>query len=219
MTISEVAEVELPRPIEERPVLDVSAPVFIKEIDDVAVQTGEEARFDAKIHAVPEPKVDWYQGSRKILDEGRFVHIDAVKDDIFTLVIEHAEPSDSGSYKCVAINEAGESSSEAQLTVGGISTAADIANEPEKSVLNVGEGDEVTLNVTFSGPTQPTVEWLKDGKPVRKTSRLDTKAKEDTYTLTIREAVPDDSATYSFKSITPAGVNIKVFEVNVQGIG
>lgn len=213
MAVSEAAELALP--IEERPVLDLSAPVFTKKIDDVTVEPGNEARFDVRIHGVPEPNVEWYSGSKKILDEGRFVHIDAVQEDLFTLIIENVMPSDSGSYRCVATNESGETSCEAHLTVGV--TPADIDSEPEKSVLNVGEGDEVNLNVTFSGTTKPTVEWLKEGKPVRKTSRLDTLVKGDTYTLTITEATPDDSAIYSFKSISPAGVYIKAFEVNVQG--
>lgn len=213
MTVSDAVELALPIP--ERPVVDLSAPVFTKKMDDVTVEPGEEARFDARIRGLPEPNVEWYSGSKKIMDEGRFVHIDAVQEDLFTLIIENVMPSDSGPFRCVATNEAGETSCEAHLTVGVTTKPAGI--EPEKSVLNVGEGDEVNLNVTFSGTTKPTVEWLKEGKPVRKNSRLDTRVKGDTYTLTITEAIPDDSATYSFKSISPAGVNIKVFEVNVQG--
>lgn len=196
---------------------DITAPVFTKRIEDVAVDAGEEARFDARIRAVPEPKVEWYRGSHRIVDEGRFVHIDALEDDLFTLIVEHAEPGDSGKYKCVASNEAGETICEAQLSVKGTEAPPDAAEEPDISVLDVGEGGEVNLNVTFSGPTKPTVEWLKDGRPVRKTSRLDTKVKGDTYTLNITEAIPDDSGTYTFKATTPAGVTIKSFEVNVQG--
>jgi len=125
ITVSEVTAVEASLPIEERPVRDITAPVFTEKIEDVITDAGEEARFDARIHAVPEPKVEWYHGSQKILDEGRFVHIDAVKEDLFTLIIENTEPSDTGHYKCVASNEAGESSCEAQLTVKGTQTAPD----------------------------------------------------------------------------------------------
>ena len=218
ITVDEIAEIEASLPVAETPVVDMSAPVFIKKIEDIVIDAGEEARFDARIHAVPNAHVEWYQGSKRVVDEGRFVHIDALEEDLFTLIIENSEPGDAGWYKCVASNEAGESTCEAQLTVKGKHAAPDIPAEPEPSVLDVDEGGEVNLNVTFSGPSKPTVEWLKDGKPVRKTSRLNTKAKDDTYTLTIKDATPDDSGTYTFKATSPEGTTTKSFDVNVKGM-
>lgn len=217
VSASVMQEVELPLPIEERPVRDTTAPVFTKKLEDLVVDAGEEARFDARIFAVPEPQVEWYRGSKKILDEGRFVHIDAIEEDLFTLIIEQSEAEDAGQYKCVASNEVGQTSCEAQLTVKGKQAAPEDAEEPETSVLDIGEGGEVNLNVTVSGTVKPTVEWLKDGKPVRKTSRLDTKIKGDTCTLNIKDALPEDSGIYTFKATSPAGISTKSFDVNVQG--
>ena len=216
VSASEVQDVELPLPIEERPVRDSTAPVFTKKLEDLVVDAGEEARFDARISGVPEPHVEWYRGSKKIFDEGRFVHIDAIKEDLFTLIIEQSEAGDAGPYKCVASNEVGQTSCEAQLTVKG-KQAPQEPEEPEASVLDITEGGEVDLNVTVSGTVKPTVDWLKDGKPVRKTSRLDTKTEGDTYTLSIKDAIPDDSGIYTFKATSPAGISTKSFDVNVQG--
>lgn len=218
VSASEMEDVQLPLPIEEKPVRDTTAPIFTKKLEDLVVDAGEEARFDVRIFAVPEPQVEWYRGSEKVLDEGRFVHIDAIEDDLFTLIIEQSEVGDTSQYKCVASNEVGQSSCEAQLTVKGKEAAPEDTEEPDTSVLDVGEGGEVNLNVTVSGTVKPTVEWLKDGKPVRKTSRLDTKAKRDTYTLNIKDATPDDSGIYTFKATSPAGTTTKSFDVNVQGM-
>jgi len=135
LTVSEMPAVEASLPVEERPVLDFSVPAFTKKIDDVITDAGKEARFDARIHAVPEPKVEWYHGPQKILDKGRFVHVDAVKEDLFTLIIENTEPGDAGHYKCVASNEAGETSCEAQLTVKGKQTAPETPDEHETSFV------------------------------------------------------------------------------------
>ena len=217
VSASVMQEVELRLPIEERPVRDTTAPVFTKKLEDLVVDAGEEARFDARIFAVPEPQVEWYRGSKKILDEGRFVHIDAIEEDLFTLIVEQSEAGDAGQYKCVASNEVGETSCEAQLTVKGKQAALEDAEEPETSVVDIDEGGEVNLNVTVTGTVKPSVEWLKDGKPVRKTSRLDTKTKGDTYTLNIKDAVPEDSGIYTFKATSPAGISTKSFDVNVQG--
>ena len=205
-------------PVKEQPVRDTHPPVFKTKIEDLVVDAGGEARFDARIFAFPEPQVDWYRGSEKVVDEGRFVHIDAIEEDLFTLIIEQSEMADGGQYKCVAVNEAGQTSCEALLTVKGKEAAPEVPEEPEASILDVVEGGEVDLNVTVSGTTTPTVEWVKDGKPVRRTSRLDTRVKGDTYTLNIREATPEDSGIYTFTATTPAGVTIKAFDVNVQGM-
>ena len=217
VSASEVQDVELPLPIEERPVRDTTAPVFTKKLEDLEVDAGEEARFDARIFAVPEPQVEWYRRSKKILDEGRFVHVDAIEEELFTLIIEQSEAEDAGPYKCVASNEVGQTSCEAQLTVRGKQAAPQEPEEPETSVLDITEGGEVDLNVTVSGTVKPIVEWLKDGKPVRKTSRLDTKTEGDTFTLSIKDAIPEDSGIYTFKATSPAGISTKSFDVNVQG--
>lgn len=192
--------------------------MFAKKIEDVVVNAGEEARFDVRVSGVPEPKVVWYRESDEISDEGRFVHIDAIEEDLFTLVIEGSESGDAGQYKCVASNEAGQTSCEARLIVVGKEVALQDAPEPESSILDIDEGGEVNLKVTISGIPEPTVEWLKDGKPVRKTSRLDTTIKRDTYTLNIKDAAPEDSGIYTFKATSPTGTTTKSFDVNVQGM-
>lgn len=147
--------------LQAEPVRDVAAPVFLKKMDAVVINAGEEARFDVRVSGVPEPKVVWYRGSNEVKDEGRFVHIDAIEEDLFTLVIESSESGDAGQYKCVASNEAGQTSCEAQLIVR------------EKEV------DKKPLNENVQGTKTNTVEDLKFGRtyytklhPVRRITHL-----------------------------------------------
>ena len=108
-----------------------SAPEFIDTIRDITVQAGEEVRFDVRVFGVPPPEVDWYKGKEALEDEGRFIIVDDVQKDLFTLIIEEALPSDSGEYKCVAYNEFGNISCTGKLVVQGelISPQSSIAME------------------------------------------------------------------------------------------
>ena len=92
-------------------------PEFKEKIKPVEVKEGEEARFDVRIKGFPEPVVDWYKGKDKIEDEGRFMIVDDEEDDLFSLIIEEVRPEDAGMYKCVAVNNEGETAGLAKLTV------------------------------------------------------------------------------------------------------
>ena len=136
---------------EVRPVLTMSEPVFTQKLQDLVVGNGEEVRFDARIIAVPEPHVEWFKGSTKIADEGRFVHIDALEKDQFTLIIEQAEAGDSGRYKCVASNEMGTSSCTAELTVTEKEVKPETTDKLERAAIGVLKGDGFTSNVGVKG--------------------------------------------------------------------
>ena len=140
---------------EVRPVLTMSEPVFTQKLQDLVVGNGEEVRFDARIIAVPEPQVEWFKGSTKVVDEGRFVHIDALEKDQFTLIIEQAEAGDSGRYKCVASNEMGTSSCTAELTVTEKEVKPETTDRLEGAAIGVVKGDELIMNTTVKGPVNP----------------------------------------------------------------
>lgn len=111
---------------------------------NVEVTEGEEARFDATVSSTKEPKVEWFKGSQKIPDEGRFVHIDALREDVFTLVVEKIELGDAGTYTCVASSEDGEVSCSAELSVKPIPAQT----ESSSTNVDITEGDQVIVDVT-----------------------------------------------------------------------
>lgn len=74
--------------IEERFVWDIIVLVFIKMLEDFVVDVGEEVCFDVRIFVVLEFYVEWYWGLKKILDEGWFVYVDVIEEDLFILIIE-----------------------------------------------------------------------------------------------------------------------------------
>ena len=92
-------------------------------------------------------RIDWYKGDHKIADEGRFVHVDAIREDTFTLVIEESERADSGTYTCVASNDDKEEATcSAELTVNR-------APAQDETALHVQQGEPVLF--TIPAPDAP----------------------------------------------------------------
>ena len=193
-------------------------PEFIEKMKPVNVTEGEPARFDVTVEGNPLPVVDWFKGKDKLDDEGRYVMMDNEEAGIFTLIIEDTVPKDAGTYKCVAANEEGQSSSKAALAVKEKMIAPEFTDQEESAPINVTDGDEVCLSVGIKGKPLPSVEWYKDDKKLRKTSRLKIDEKGDKFSLVILDVTADDSGTYKCEASSKAGTIVRTFDVNVAGM-
>ena len=192
-------------------------PEFSEPLKDIQVAAGDEGRFDVRVSGSPNPSVEWFKGTKKIEDKGKFMLIDDEEEDLFSLVIDEVAPDDAGTYTCKATNEAGEASCKAELQLQDEMAAPEFANEEESGPITAQEGGDVTLNVTVKGKPSPDVEWYKDDKPLRKTSRLDIKSQGDKFTLVILDVTPDDSGLYKCVASSKAGSGKRTFQVNIEG--
>lgn len=192
-------------------------PEFIEKMKPVNVTEGEPARFDVTVEGTPFPVVEWYKGKDKLDDKGRYVMMDDEEAGIFTLIVEDTVPEDAGTYKCIAANEEGQASSKAALAVKEKMIAPELIDEEESAPINVTDGDEVCLSVSIKGKPVPSVEWYKDDKKLRKTSRLKIDEKGDKFSLVIIDVTPDDSGTYRCEASSKAGTVTRTFDVNVAG--
>ncbi|PSN52174.1 Titin [Blattella germanica] len=73
--------------------------------------------------------------------------------------------------------------------------------EPLKSI-KIDEGESVVLSTQVVGNPSPTVTWLKNGKPA---PDLPVRKDGDTYTLTLIESTPEDTAQYTVAAKNPVG--------------
>ena len=193
-------------------------PEFIEKMKPVNVTEGEPARFDVTVEGNPLPVVDWFKGKDKLNDEGRYVMMANEEAGIFTLIVEDTVPEDAGTYKCVAANEEGQASSKAALAVKEKMIAPEFTDLEESAPINVTDGDEVCLSVGIKGKPVPSVEWYKDDKKLRKTSRLKIDEKGDKFSLVILDVTADDSGTYKCEASSKAGTIARTFDVNVAGM-
>ncbi|XP_051023239.1 obscurin-like [Acomys russatus] len=93
------------------------APSMQVTIEDVQVQVGDMAQFDAVIEGNPPPTVTWYKESNQLVNSARL----SQRQDgtTYSLVLTDVAPHDAGVYTCVAHNAGGQVLCKAELLVHG----------------------------------------------------------------------------------------------------
>lgn len=193
-----------------------SKPKFSETMKDIEVELDGEGRFDVQVFGVPVPTVEWFKGTEKIENEGKFSLIHE-QEDLFSLVVDQVSTDDVATYTCKATNDLGEVSCEAELKLEPM-TVPEFVDDVESGPINAEEGGDVELVAVVKGKPTPDVEWYKDEKPLRKTSRFDTRTRGDKFSLIILNVTPDDSGLYKCLAKSKLGSATKTFEVNVEGM-
>ncbi|KAJ7421839.1 obscurin-like protein [Pitangus sulphuratus] len=92
-----------------------SPPYMQVTIEDVQVNSGERAKFQAVIEGTPPPTVLWFKGTSLLADSDR-VH-QGREGTTYFLEVDDASLEDGGVYTCVAKNAGGEVLCKAELVV------------------------------------------------------------------------------------------------------
>ncbi|RMC04661.1 hypothetical protein DUI87_17830 [Hirundo rustica rustica] len=92
-----------------------SPPYMQVTIEDVQVNSGERAKFQAVIEGTPQPTVLWFKGTSLLTDSNR-IH-QGKEGTTYFLVVDNAAVEDGGVYTCVAKNAGGEVLCKAELVV------------------------------------------------------------------------------------------------------
>lgn len=189
-------------------------PEFKEKMKHAEVVEGDTARFNVRLSGNPQPKVEWSKGGKTISNGGR-LRVEQ-SDDLHSLFIDNASMDDFGTYKCVASNEAGRIHCSARLDVKEKEISPEFSDEYGDSPIEVTEGDELKISVSIDGNPPPDVEWYKDDRPLRRTSRVSLSTRGTKYSVTIHTAVPDDSGVYKCVAESAAGKTTRKFQVNIE---
>uniref|UniRef100_A0A8C6J4X6 Uncharacterized protein n=1 Tax=Melopsittacus undulatus TaxID=13146 RepID=A0A8C6J4X6_MELUD len=107
-------------------------------------------------------------------------------------------------FRVMAVNEKGKSDPRA-LAVPIV--AKDLVIEPDVRPAfhsySIQVGQDLKIEVPIAGRPKPTVTWVKDGQPLRQTTRVNVSDLTDLTILNIKETSKEDSGTYE---ITVANV-------------
>lgn len=198
-----------------------SIQLFLK---DVSVFEKQQIRLDCIIVGLPEPEVIWLHNNNPVKESNDvklFFH-----GDHCTLFIKEAFKEDSGHYKVVALNSAGETSSECKVTVTplNITETAILRSSVERAetipsymppkfdkLLDdnfaiEGESCELECSLAATGP-MPEIKWYLNNKEIIHDDRVKAEAREDgTLKLIIASARPDDKGVYTVKATNSTGV-------------
>ena len=174
--------------------LEGNAPEVIKPAETVEVEEGKPARIECQISGQPKPTVEWFKDSEKVKESKRIRP--ESDNETFSLNFKETELDDEGDYKCVACNEFGSVSSQAELLVNEVGAKPEF-KEKMKNV-SVQSGEKARFDVLVTGSPPPEVDWVKGDDKLEDAGRfalLDNE-EEGSFSLIVEDVKPEDSGKY-----------------------
>ncbi|XP_074402798.1 immunoglobulin superfamily member 10 [Zonotrichia albicollis] len=143
----------------------VAAPPAILEPrrQSVAAAAGRSLSLPCTARGPPQPGVHWVLPGGAVLRPGQALPAGPAVLPNGTLLLGSTEPSDSGTYECIATSSTGSDRRVVSLAVQHTDTPPKIAiASPELTRLNFG--DRLLLNCTASGEPKPRIIWRLPSK-------------------------------------------------------
>ncbi|KAI8039392.1 hypothetical protein M5D96_008116 [Drosophila gunungcola] len=190
-------------------------------LKDVSIFEGKPVRLDCVIVGQPEPEVIWYHNERPVKESADVQLL--FQGDRCSLIIQEVYQEDAGHYKVVAINSAGEASSNCELKVTPLnqsepatraqaerqSLPKDAQPKFERLLSDVlaDEGEQVILEVQASGDQPLTAQWFLTNKELQLDQRITTQSDSESgiFKLILNNVSGDDKGVYTVKVTNPAG--------------
>ncbi|XP_066257895.1 uncharacterized protein [Euwallacea similis] len=176
---------------------------------NTTVKEGNQIRLDCVIVGQPEPEVIWYHDGRPVKESQDFQLL--FQGDRCSLVIQDALPEDAGEYKVVALNSAGEASSQCVLSVEAKEAPQESKEVPPRFVkllsdVLAAEEDKVTFEGNVTGQPKPELKWLLNNNPITDTAHFKTSIDADgNFKLEIESVKAEDKGVYTVKASNSAG--------------
>ncbi|CAF2489671.1 unnamed protein product [Rotaria sp. Silwood2] len=174
------------------------------KVQDTQVVIDEPAELNVKLSGVPKPNIQWFKNGEPLtIDNKRIKTID--KPDGCSLIIDHAQLDDKGSYTLKATNKAGEvESPKISLNVTAVQPKLTSDLQP---TLNVTKGEPIVLTIQADGKPKPKVKWFKGTEeiPVNQPGVKIVEEGDNTYKLIIEKATDKDQGEYSAVVQNPGG--------------
>ncbi|VDK40947.1 unnamed protein product, partial [Gongylonema pulchrum] len=171
--------------------------------------------MECAVKGSPQPTVQFFQESTRITSNSHYSVEHDVSNVHWRVVIEKTDESDFTKYRALAINAVGTAESEAEIKHKKVDRKP-IFDEGLKS-RKVTEGDEIVLEVKFSGVPQPEVKWFKDSQEiVDEMEKVTVKVEGNRSVLTIQNAKLEESGRYSVEIVNSEGKETSSADVTVE---
>ncbi|XP_074740014.1 myotilin isoform X1 [Strix uralensis] len=182
-------------------------PRFTQVPEDIIIEEGRFCRLDFKVSGLPTPDVMWYQNGRMV-HQDQFHKMIVSEKGFHSFIFEAVKSSDAGTYECVAVNRAGESSFAVKVEV--------IAKEhhmPPTFIFKpqskkVFEGDTARLECQISAIPTPRIYWKRNNEMVQYNTDRISLLHDNTgrICLLIHNANKKDAGWYTVSAVNGAGV-------------
>jgi len=158
---------------------------------NVTVDWGTDVRITAMIHAIPPPKMTWFQDGIELQDCDHTQYERAEDLEAYSLFLKFAELPDIGSFSFLATNPAGEADGKLDVHVHSVKPSV---SQPLES-KNVCLEDQVTFTVTMRGLPTPVPTWTHNEVEVTSDmirAVMETTGDGFTHTLTLLDLKKED---------------------------
>ncbi|XP_069571911.1 myosin-binding protein C, slow-type isoform X2 [Brachyistius frenatus] len=168
----------------------------------VTIVAGNKLRLEIPISGEPAPRVVWMKGERVILESGHRVRAETYGDQT-SMTIEVTEREDSGNYKIVLQNEAGEATASIRIKV------VDIPDPPEAPLVPVVGGDWCSM--TWDPPKY-------DGSSPILGYFVERKKKQSSRWMRLNFDLIKETSFEPKKMIEGVPYEVRIFAVNAIGV-
>ncbi|XP_010811862.2 hemicentin-1 isoform X2 [Bos taurus] len=190
--------------------VDVLVPPAIEGGDETSyfiVMVNNLLELDCQVTGSPLPTIMWLKDGQLIDERDGFrILLNGHK-----LVIAQAQVSDTGLYRCVATNTAGDHRKEFEVTVH-VPPTIKSSGLSERAVLKY---KPITLQCIANGIPNPSITWLKDGQPVN-TAQGNLKIQSSGRLLQIAKALMEDAGRYTCVATNAAGETQQHIQLHVH---
>lgn len=192
----------------------LAPPKFEDKLKNTNAKEGDRVQLTIRISG--EPTFTWYKDG-KLLPMGDRFSVECLNPQkgIYALCIDNVNLTDTGRYKCVAKNPAGECFCSTSLQV----KEKLITPAFGKVTLNIdiNEGEDMRIEIPLTAKPLAKVTWYKDNVQLYNHARCKMQKEGDVYTLVIKETTPQDAGTYKVVAKNTAGSAVKEINVTVTG--
>uniref|UniRef100_A0A1I7S955 Muscle M-line assembly protein unc-89 n=1 Tax=Bursaphelenchus xylophilus TaxID=6326 RepID=A0A1I7S955_BURXY len=189
----------------EKKAPESKAPEFTLKLQDKSVSLKEKVVLECRVTGVPEPTIAWFKDGKPVAQSNEPIKVEGKPDGTQILILDQAQVSSQGEYKCVAKNEAGEAKTEATIKVQAL--PPQFTKPLSDKEINIG--DAIILECSVTGTPQPTVEFYSVVDNVRLQSGTRVAVQHDAsnthWRLVIKETKENDLRKYKAVAKNEAG--------------
>ncbi|KAK3083319.1 hypothetical protein FSP39_019350 [Pinctada imbricata] len=180
---------------------EYQTPAYFFQMNNCQVEEGRLARFDCRVVAYPKPDITWMKDGKVVEPDNRYKLLN-FNDEIYSLLIQDVEVTDTGRYTCWAHNKYGEAMTEAYLNVIALEEQLDDTDIAPKFLTKfydqtVNEGVPTEFQCMIAGKPKPAVRWLLDEIEIKPTENIKIMYEDNLCSLKIDDAKIKDSGNYT----------------------
>nr|XP_006823017.1 PREDICTED: titin-like [Saccoglossus kowalevskii] len=195
-------------------VLDLTPPVFVKELVPITVEEGCQLHLDVEVKGEPLPTMTWYQDDVEVAADDH-LRIGCPKEMESTLDIEHTTAEDEAEYMCKAVNPAGEAVTRAEVIIEPAKEAPVFTKELQ--TITVTEGKMVHFECQVIGRPHPEVKWYLEGVEIEERENVRIEYSDSgVCVLVIKIASVGDANMYTCKATNVVGEAITKAQLIVE---